>query len=82
MTSTTMMTTLKTSNSECFSPTVTLISGSSTLLSPLQFHRSQDSEIISIIQLNCNNSLSIKTEWTIKNCTSTCLYQIQLDSSI
>jgi hypothetical protein len=38
---------------------------------------------VSIIQLNCNYSLSIKSEWTIKNCTSSsCSYQIQIDSRI
>jgi hypothetical protein len=68
--------------SECFSPTITLIPGLSTLVSPLQFLRSQDVDISSVIKLNCNNSLSIKTQWTIKNCTSTCSYQIQIDSTI
>ncbi len=37
---------------------------------------------MSIIALNCNDSLTIKTQWTINNCTSNCSYQIQLDPSI
>jgi len=66
----------------CFSPTVTLIPGASTLLSPTQFRRSQDFYIVSIIELNCNNSLSTITQWAIKNCSSNCTYQIQLDPTI
>ncbi|UJR21041.1 hypothetical protein I4U23_024141 [Adineta vaga] len=69
-------------NQTCFSPTITLIPGSSTLSSPLQFRRSQDFNIVSIITLNCNTSLSMLTQWTIKNCTFVCSYQIQLDSTI
>jgi hypothetical protein len=38
---------------------------------------------VSIIKLNCNYSLSIKSDWTIKNCTSSsCSYQIQIDPRI
>ncbi len=66
----------------CFSPTVTLIPGVSTLSSPIQFRRSQDFYIVSIIELNCNDSLSIITQWTIKNCTSICSNQIHLDPTI
>ena len=34
-------------------------------------------------ELNCNDSLSISTQWTIKNCSSTsCSHSIQLDSTI
>jgi len=32
--------------------------------------------------LNCNNSFSLITKWTIKNCSSTCSYEIQLDPTI
>ncbi len=68
--------------SACLSPTVTLIPAASTLLSLIEFRRSQDFDIISIIELNCNDSLSTNTQWTIKNCTSICSNQIQLDPKI
>jgi hypothetical protein len=61
---------------------VTLIPGTSTLSSPIEFRRSQDFYIISIIELNCNVSLSTKTQWIIKNCTSICLNQIQIGQTI
>jgi len=33
--------------------------------------------------LNCNNSFSLNTKWTIKNCSSAiCSYEIQLDPTI
>ncbi|CAF1031063.1 unnamed protein product [Adineta steineri] len=69
-------------NQTCFSPRITLIPSTSTLSSPIQFRRSQDFYIVSLIELNCNNSISIITQWTIKNCTSICSNQIQLDSTI
>jgi hypothetical protein len=58
------------------------IPGASTLLSPVQFRRSQDLDISSIIQFNCNGSLSMITRWTIKSYGLNCSYQIQLDPSI
>jgi hypothetical protein len=61
---------------------VTLIPGGSTLSSPIEFRRSQDFYIISIIEFNCNNSFSIANQWTIKNCTSICSNQIQLGQTI
>ncbi|CAF3697880.1 unnamed protein product, partial [Adineta steineri] len=83
-TSTEVMTTSKLSiaSQKCFAPKVTLIPGTSTLSSPIQFHRSDDFNIISTIELNCNGSLSTFTQWKIKNCSSTCSYQIQLDQTI
>ncbi|CAF0892553.1 unnamed protein product, partial [Adineta ricciae] len=71
-----------TSSQTCFSPKLTLIPGSSTLASPLQYRRSQDFYIMSIIELNCNDSLSTIKKWTIKNCSSTCSYQLSLDQTI
>ena len=59
-----------------------MIPGGSTLSSPLQFRRNQDFYIVSIIQLKCNDSLLTTTQWIIRNCTSTCSYQIQLDQTI
>ncbi|CAF4131603.1 unnamed protein product, partial [Adineta steineri] len=84
ITSTEQITTSKTliTNQTCFSPKITLIPSTSTLSSPIQFRRSQDFYIVSLIELNCNNSISIITHWTIKNCTSICSNQIQVDSTI
>jgi len=68
---------------ECYSPIITLIPGtSSSLSSPVSFRRSQDFSIISIIDLNCNESISIKTQWIIRNCTTICLNSIQLPSNV
>ncbi|CAF1019455.1 unnamed protein product [Adineta ricciae] len=81
---TTMMstTTTMTAKAGCFPPTVTLIPSSSSISSPIQFRRVQDFTIVSVIQLNCNDSLSISTQWTINNCSSSCRNRISLDSSI
>lgn len=67
----------------CYSPIITLIPGGSTLTVPLQYRRSQDFEISSMIQLNCDVSLLTITEWNIKNCTSTfCSYRINLPAKV
>ncbi|CAF1399077.1 unnamed protein product [Adineta steineri] len=67
----------------CYAPTITLIPSQSSLASPLQFRRSQDFSISSIIGFNCNGSLARKTQWTVKNCTSSsCLSQIQLNEKV
>lgn len=62
---------------------ITLIPGSSTLSSPMQFRANQDFYISSYTQLNCTQSLMTAMKWTVKNCTETdCSFQIQFDSSI
>ncbi|CAF1253004.1 unnamed protein product [Adineta steineri] len=66
----------------CYAPTVTLIPGQSSLPSPMSYRRSQDFSISSMIQFNCNGSLSTTKKWTIKNCTSICSFQIQLNDKI
>ncbi|CAF0777082.1 unnamed protein product [Adineta steineri] len=67
----------------CYAPTITLIPSQSSLASPLQFRRSQDFSISSIIGFNCNGSLARETQWTVKNCTSSsCLSQIQLNEKV
>jgi hypothetical protein len=69
--------------SPCYRPEIKLIPGtSSTSLSPIQFRRSQDFYILSIIKLNCNESISTITKWIIKNCTLNCSHVISLDTSI
>ena len=67
----------------CFPPVITLIPSAALLSSPIQFRRNQDFYISSNIQFNCNNSLTITTQWTVYNCTSnTCSTQLQLDQSV
>ncbi|CAF1271865.1 unnamed protein product, partial [Adineta ricciae] len=81
---TTMMstTTTMTANAGCFPPTVTLIPSSSSISSPIQFRRAHDFTIASLIQLNCNNSIVITTQWTVKSCNSSCTNRVLLDSSV
>ncbi|CAF4210999.1 unnamed protein product, partial [Adineta steineri] len=70
-------------NETCYSPTVTLIPGQSSLPSPMSYRRSQDFSISSMIQFNCDGSLSRTTKWTIKNCTSTrCSFEIVLNEKV
>ena len=67
----------------CYSPAIILIPGQSSLAFPLQYRRSQDFSISSTIDLNCDISLSITTDWTVKNCTSTfCSSEILLDRKV
>ena len=62
---------------------ITLIPGQSTLISPLQYQRGRDFSISSVLQLNCDISLSTITRWTIKNCTATsCLSSFSIDRRI
>ncbi|CAF1452778.1 unnamed protein product [Adineta ricciae] len=70
------------SNQSCFSPNVTIIPAASTLNSPMQIRRSQDFYFISLIKINCNQSFSISTKWTVSNCTSTCSNQVQIDDKV
>ncbi|CAF4291237.1 unnamed protein product, partial [Adineta steineri] len=67
----------------CYSPTIILIPGQSSLSSPISYRRSQDFYISSMIQFNCDGSLSTTTKWTIKNCTSTsCSFAIVLNEKV
>ncbi len=66
----------------CISPTITLIPSTSSLSSPLQFRRNQDFFISSNIQVNCNNSFAIATQWTILNCPSNCSSEISVGQTI
>ena len=58
---------LFTFSAACFPPQVTLIPATSSISSPIQVRRYQDFYLTSIIQLNCNNSLDTRTQWTINN---------------
>ena len=66
----------------CSPPTITLLPGTSTLSSPIQFRRSEDFYVVSIIQFKCNDSLAMNTQWTIRNCSVICSTNSQLDSTI
>lgn len=63
----------------CSAPTITLLPGPSTLSMPLQFRRSQGFYIVSLINLNCNSSLSLSIQWTIKNCIPSCVNSMEVD---
>jgi hypothetical protein len=62
----------------CYPPMITIIPNTSLLACPVQFQRTEDFSIISIIHLNCNNSLLMNTNWTINRCISNCSLQIQM----
>lgn len=62
---------------------MTLIPSISSLVSPIQYRRNQDFYISSHIELDCNASLSIHSEWTIYNCSSSsCLSEIEIDQAV
>ena len=48
----------------------------------MQFRRNQDIFLSTYIELKCKNSLTTSMNWAIKNCTSTCVFQIELDRSV
>jgi len=66
----------------CFRPNITLFPASSDKENPLQIRRSQDFYISAVLKLKCADSLTIKTKWTIFNCTLNCSIQANIDSSI
>jgi hypothetical protein len=61
---------------------ITLIPNDTSLITPIQFQRSEDFTIISMINVSCIQSLSFVTQWTIRNCTSSCESQINIDPSV
>ncbi|CAF1644087.1 unnamed protein product [Adineta ricciae] len=87
-TTSTTMSTLETSqtpaiNESCYPPSIILIPGQSSLLSPLVYRRSQDFSISSLLKLACASSLSTTIQWSIKNCTViTCITPITLSTKI
>lgn len=52
------------------------------LPSPIQFRRTQDFYISSSIELGCDISLAIVTQWTIINCTLNCSNSVVLDPTV
>ena len=59
-----------------------MIPGSSNFSFPLQFRRSQDFSISSDIEFLCNHTYPVTLKWIIRNCSSTCSYQINLNNSV
>ncbi|CAF1341570.1 unnamed protein product [Adineta ricciae] len=80
--STVSLSVINQSNSVCFPPMVTLIPSVSTFLSPLQFQYSKDIYISSNIQLSCNQSLAIQTQWTVFSCSRSCSSLVQISPTI
>jgi hypothetical protein len=66
----------------CSPPVIILIPSTSSFTSPLQYRRNQDFFLSSRIDLNCNSSLAITTQWSITNCTSICSTPIVTDTTI
>ena len=67
--------------SVCKSPQIILIPSGSTLISPLKFRRSQDFYIASLIELNCNNSSSIESQWILKNNSNIISFDSQIETT-
>ena len=51
----------------CFPPILTLDPNTSNLSLPIQIRRDEDFYIASLIELECDQFLEIKIQWTIKN---------------
>ncbi|CAF3130688.1 unnamed protein product [Rotaria sp. Silwood2] len=69
-------------NRSCYPPVIILSPTPSTLSSPSEYQRSQNIYMTSYLQLNCNESFSATKKWTVKECSSSCTFEIQLDQSI
>lgn len=53
------------------------------MLFPIEYKRSQEFSIASIIEFHCNTLVSITTNWTIKSCTlNNCSTTIRLNKTI
>jgi hypothetical protein len=49
----------------------------------LEYRKSKDFYISSVIELNCDSSLSTISKWTVRNCTnSTCSFEIVLNKNV
>ena len=65
----------------CRSPQIILIPSGSTLINPLKFRRSQDFYIVSLIELNCNDSTSIQSQWILKNNSNVIPFDSQIETT-
>lgn len=66
----------------CSLPRITLFPTTSSLLSPLEFRRSQDFSISSDIQFLCNNTYPVTMKWIIRNCSLNCSFQMNFNNLI
>ena len=67
--------------SACRSPSIVLIPSGSTLINPLKFRRSRDFSIVSLIELNCNDSTSIQSQWILKNNSNVIPFDSQIETT-
>jgi len=67
--------------SVCKSPQIILIPSGSTLINPLKFRRSQDFYIVSLIDLTCNDSTSIQSQWILKNNSNVISFDSQIETT-
>ena len=65
----------------CRSPSIILIPSGSTLINPLKFRRSQDFYIVSLIELNCNDSTSIQSQWILKNNSNIISFDSEIETT-
>ena len=65
----------------CRSPKIILIPSGSTLINPLKFRRSQDFSIVSLIELNCNDSTSIQSQWILKNNSNSISFDSEIETT-
>jgi len=65
----------------CKSPQIILIPSGSTFINPLKFRRSQDFYIVSLIELNCNDSTSIRSQWILKNNSNVISFDSQIETT-
>lgn len=66
----------------CLIPNVILIPGESSLSKPFQYRRNQDFSISSTIEFPCNDSFPVTSQWSIKNCTSICSFEMPVNDSV
>ncbi|CAF1525116.1 unnamed protein product, partial [Adineta ricciae] len=73
---------LLTASCACRAPTIVLTPNATSITSPVQYRRSQDFTIVSLIGLNCASSLTMTTQWAIINCTTSCSNRIPSNPAI
>lgn len=66
----------------CVAPVISLIPGQTSLQDPAQYRRAQDFYISSNIIVACSISSSISIEWSIFNCTNSCVNRLSIDQNI
>jgi len=67
---------------DCSAPVIELIPSALFLSKPLKFRPNQNIYISSNIEMNCSQSLSIKTKWKIYDCSLISSNQAELNQSM